>query len=60
MDLTRNLYAIYKYIQYICLHRKGPWNDNWPTTKDKEFWDGCAQAVKNACKSQRSGMVFLN
>ena len=21
-------------------------------------WDGCAQAVKNACKSQQSGMVF--
>ncbi|CAB4008422.1 Hypothetical predicted protein [Paramuricea clavata] len=31
-------------------------NDKWPTTKDKEFWDGCAQAVFNACNSQRSGV----
>lgn len=47
-------------VQYICLHWKDAWNDKWPTTKDPKFWDGCAQAINNSCRSQRTGNYVHN
>lgn len=47
-------------VQYNCLYWKDAWNDKWPTTKDSKFWDGCAQAINNSCKSQRTGNCEIN
>jgi hypothetical protein len=43
-------------VQYICLFWKDAWNNKWPMTKDKDFWDTCAQAVNNVCQSNRTGL----
>ena len=47
-------------VQYICLYWKDAWSNKWPTTKNSEFWDGCAQAINNSCRSQRTGKYVHN
>ena len=43
-------------VQYICLFWKEAWNNQWPMTKDKEFWDSCVRAVNDVCLSNRTGL----
>ncbi len=42
-------------VQYICLYWKDAWTNKWPSTKDPEFWKGCADAVNKTCNSNRTG-----
>lgn len=46
-------------VQYICLFWKDAWNNRWPMTKDKDFWDSCVQAVNNVCQSNRTGLWII-
>jgi hypothetical protein len=43
-------------VQYICLFWKNAHTNKWPTTKDMEFWNACADAVNNTCNSTRTGL----
>ena len=43
-------------VQYICLFWKNAHTNKWPTTKDMEFWNVCADAVNNTCNSTRTGL----
>lgn len=45
-------------VQYICLFWSNAYSNEWPTTKDMEFWNACAEAVNNACNSTRTGLLF--
>ena len=42
-------------VQYICLYWPQAWTDKWPVTKDQNFWENCAQAINDSCKSNRTG-----
>ncbi|CAB4000263.1 Hypothetical predicted protein, partial [Paramuricea clavata] len=42
-------------VQYICLYWEYAHKNKWPTMKNPHFWDGCAQAVMNICKTMRTG-----
>lgn len=42
-------------VQYICLYWRDAWNNKWPSTKDQQFWNECAEAVNKTCNSNRTG-----
>lgn len=46
-------------VQYICLYHPEAYTDMWPKTKDKAFWQNCADAVNHLCKSKRSGWCIF-
>ncbi|CAB4043613.1 Hypothetical predicted protein, partial [Paramuricea clavata] len=41
-------------VQYICFYWEDAHRNKWPTMKNLYFWDGCAQAVMNICKTTRT------
>lgn len=43
-------------VQYICLFSENAWTNRWPTKKDPEFWNACANSVNKTCKSSRTGL----
>ena len=46
-------------IQYLCLFWDEAYTGKWPTTKNMEFWNLCAEAVNSTCKSNRTGVYNL-
>jgi hypothetical protein len=43
-------------VQYICLYWEDAHTNKWPTTKNRQFWNGCADAVNKTCNSSRTGI----
>ena len=43
-------------VQYICLYSEDAWTNRWPTRKDPEFWNACANSLNKTCKSSRTGL----
>ena len=47
-------------VQYICLYWRDSWDNKWPSTKDQQFWNGCAEAVNKTCNSNRTGNKYYS
>ena len=49
-------------VQYLCLFWEDAYTNRWPTTKNMDFWDSCAEAVNSTCNSTRTGVscIFLS
>ncbi len=46
-------------VQYICLFWEDAYTNKWPTTKNMEFWNLCAEAVNSTCYSTRTGLYIF-
>ena len=44
-------------VQYICLFWEDAHTNKWPALKSPVFWNGCAEAVVNVCKTSRTGKM---
>ena len=49
-------------VQYLCLFWEDAYINRWPTTKNMDFWNSCAEAVNSTCNSARTGVscIFLS